>query len=113
MPLYDFRCQVCNEIFEHLETLEDYTGETECPFCGSGAVRVYINAPGIHWSNDAERRKAMLKRRAAEDANKHQKESVEKYKTGEAGKGGGSVFSKKWQDARAKRLGMKSRVIDD
>ncbi len=46
MPLYDFRCQQCNNLFESLLTSSapEAIAEVRCPKCGSADVRKTITA---------------------------------------------------------------------
>ncbi len=34
MPIYEFRCEACGEIFEHLAMKRGEELETKCPHCG-------------------------------------------------------------------------------
>lgn len=49
MPLYEFRCQQCNNLFESLLTSSssDALAEVRCPKCGSGNVKKTISAASI------------------------------------------------------------------
>ena len=35
MPIYEFRCLKCQELFEFLAVRSDDTMETQCPHCGA------------------------------------------------------------------------------
>lgn len=35
MPIYEFRCDACQEVFEHLALSRDEQIEARCPSCGS------------------------------------------------------------------------------
>ncbi|MDJ0667170.1 MAG: zinc ribbon domain-containing protein [Desulfobacterales bacterium] len=35
MPIYEFRCLKCQELFEFLAVRRDDTMETKCPHCGA------------------------------------------------------------------------------
>jgi putative FmdB family regulatory protein len=35
MPIYEFRCEACQQVFEHLALGRDEQIETRCPSCGS------------------------------------------------------------------------------
>ena len=39
MPMYEFKCGDCGEVFEELTTLAEVeAGDVACPACGSGDV---------------------------------------------------------------------------
>jgi len=44
MPLYDFECQKCNEVFEEIASSDCTSGET-CPACGSTDTVRMLCAP--------------------------------------------------------------------
>ncbi|OBQ45794.1 FmdB family zinc ribbon protein [Halodesulfovibrio spirochaetisodalis] len=44
MPLYDFECQKCKEIFEEIASSDCTSGET-CPACGSTETVRMVSAP--------------------------------------------------------------------
>lgn len=35
MPIFEYQCQECREIFESLQLSRDREEDTECPHCGS------------------------------------------------------------------------------
>ncbi|MFL9965076.1 zinc ribbon domain-containing protein [Paraburkholderia sediminicola] len=40
MPTYQYRCEVCGELFEHIEHLAEHqTAHPPCPKCGSEKVQ--------------------------------------------------------------------------
>ena len=48
MPLYEYRCESCDKVFEAYKRLSDEAKEA-CPACGSNSTRVGISlfsAPG-------------------------------------------------------------------
>ena len=47
MPLYEYRCQVCGEISEVLQRMDD-APLSECPRCG-GALRKMASAPALQF----------------------------------------------------------------
>lgn len=62
MPIYEFRCEMCGLIFEHLQKMSDPW--PNCPKCGSERV---FKLPSIFGFRDAsgwrsEREQAILKR---------------------------------------------------
>ncbi len=34
MPIYEFRCEACGEVFEHLALTQNEQKEARCPQCG-------------------------------------------------------------------------------
>ena len=46
MPIYEFECEKCEEIFETLRPVSD-SGSASCPACGSSRVIKLISAFGI------------------------------------------------------------------
>ncbi len=62
MPIYEFRCELCGAVFEHLQKMSDPW--PPCPKCGSQRV---FKLPSIFGFKDAsswrsEREQAILKR---------------------------------------------------
>jgi putative FmdB family regulatory protein len=41
MPIYEYRCQQCSRVFEHLvrTASTEESAEPHCPECGSGALK--------------------------------------------------------------------------
>jgi putative FmdB family regulatory protein len=49
MPIYEYRCQACDERFDKLVRSSRREGvEILCPVCQSGDVRRLISAPAVH-----------------------------------------------------------------
>lgn len=46
MPLYDFECESCGDIFEEIVDLDGVV--PPCPRCGGTRCRKLISAPAIH-----------------------------------------------------------------
>lgn len=46
MPLYEFRCNSCNKVFEVLLSM-DSPMERDCPECGGTAVRIISRTAGF------------------------------------------------------------------
>lgn len=46
MPIYEFECRHCGEIFDHLQKLSD-PDPTTCPRCGQDGVRRRMTAPAF------------------------------------------------------------------
>lgn len=38
MPLYEYRCTTCGEVFERLRRIQDADREQECPRCASQQI---------------------------------------------------------------------------
>ncbi len=62
MPIYEFRCEICGHVFEHLQKMDDPW--PPCPKCGEDKV---FKLPSIFGFTDAasfraEREQAILKR---------------------------------------------------
>ena len=47
MPLYEYRCRKCENLFERLEKASEPTNRS-CPICG-GAARRLIGAPALQF----------------------------------------------------------------
>lgn len=45
MPLYEFRCKECGEVFQKVIRLDKYH-EPSCPKCGSETEQIFINGNG-------------------------------------------------------------------
>ena len=46
MPLYDYVCKICNNKFEHFNSIENREDDQECPDCG-GQATWFIQPPNI------------------------------------------------------------------
>jgi putative FmdB family regulatory protein len=44
MPIYEFRCQACSEIFEHLAMSSSDEFEAKCPHCGGVELNRVMSA---------------------------------------------------------------------
>jgi putative FmdB family regulatory protein len=44
MPLYEYRCQACNQTFETLRGSHDKDADVECPQCGEKKAKKLISA---------------------------------------------------------------------
>lgn len=51
MPIYEFRCQDCREVFGIERSMSEVTDKAECTACGSGSTNriwnAYIRAGGV------------------------------------------------------------------
>lgn len=47
MPIYEYACEKCGEIFSKLQKMSAGPGETTCPKCGSTEVTRKISACAI------------------------------------------------------------------
>lgn len=55
MPVFDYKCENCGEIFEELvvsSTTPD--SEVKCPFCGEHKSKKMISAPSIGRSSGSD-----------------------------------------------------------
>lgn len=48
MPIFEYRCQKCDELTEHLQRVSDLSPE-KCRRCG-GALERLLSAPAVHSS---------------------------------------------------------------
>ncbi len=66
MPIYEFCCLECGEVFENLQRLGD--SPPVCPLCQSGRVEKLISAPGavIDRGASVRQRETSILRRAGE-----------------------------------------------
>lgn len=46
MPLYDYKCSICNNIFEKIVKLKDWELMQACPECNSQANRAIVHGHG-------------------------------------------------------------------
>lgn len=53
MPIYEYRCQECEEKFEELVRSTDSQLEIKCPKCGGQKVKKLLSAFGIQTSGSA------------------------------------------------------------
>lgn len=102
MPIYEFRCDDCGEIFDRLQKLSAPDPDT-CPHCGKHSVRRQVTAPafrlaGSGWYETDFKSGKEKKHNLAGDAGKPAA-SVDKTadggkpasKTADAGKAAGST----------------------
>jgi putative FmdB family regulatory protein len=50
MPYYDYRCMLCQELFEAEHSMDgpDPRSPIQCPVCGTAEVnKVYLSSPGV------------------------------------------------------------------
>jgi len=52
MPVYEFRCKACSEVFDEKETFQEHDEhrEVKCPRCGSTEVEQVITPMGVKTS---------------------------------------------------------------
>jgi putative FmdB family regulatory protein len=48
MPVYDYQCGKCGEMFEKEHPMA-YTGKSRCPACGSRSTVKVFHATGVHF----------------------------------------------------------------
>lgn len=50
MPIYEYRCAQCGEVFQRLfRSLQEVQGaEVQCPACGAADVQRLFSAPAVH-----------------------------------------------------------------
>jgi putative FmdB family regulatory protein len=46
MPIYEFECTECGDVFERLQKISD-ADPTVCPNCGAGRIRRKLTAPAF------------------------------------------------------------------
>jgi len=51
MPIYEYRCQECKNLFEAILTSTETSAEVTCPKCGSSAVKKTISASSFRISS--------------------------------------------------------------
>lgn len=73
MPIYEFECAACGDVFDRLQKLSD-PDPTDCPKCGKGGVRRRVTAPafrlaGSGWYETDFKKDGDRKRNLAGDAN--------------------------------------------
>lgn len=44
MPIYEFRCESCQEVFEHLALSQGEAQELRCPACGGQSLSRVLSA---------------------------------------------------------------------
>jgi putative FmdB family regulatory protein len=44
MPIYEFRCQGCGQVFEHLALRQGDEGQASCPACGGEELARVMSA---------------------------------------------------------------------
>lgn len=44
MPIYEYRCLECGEVFSELRMAHKIDEETKCPDCGSGSVKKKVSS---------------------------------------------------------------------
>ena len=53
MPIYEFRCEGCSEIFEHLAMSSNDEFQAKCPHCGGGELSRVMSASNSVVSDSA------------------------------------------------------------
>ena len=49
MPLYDYRCRECGQVWELSRSIPERHGPTVCPACGGAGWLVMRVAPHLAW----------------------------------------------------------------
>lgn len=44
MPIYEYKCRACNEIFSLLQSINSTESDTECPKCASKTVKKIVSS---------------------------------------------------------------------
>ena len=57
MPLYEYYCEPCDELFTELRAMALHQEPMDCPVCGEAAPRILVSAPRLNTMR-AETRKA-------------------------------------------------------
>lgn len=52
MPIYEYLCEACSELFSRLQKMGAGEGETPCPKCGSTEVKRQISGCSIGGGGD-------------------------------------------------------------
>ncbi len=47
MPIYEYRCSECGNIFERFESIQNYQRSLECPVCGAKAHLIISGGNGL------------------------------------------------------------------
>lgn len=47
MPIYEYKCNICGQIFEKLLFASDHEKEISCPKCGDKKISRLLSATGI------------------------------------------------------------------
>jgi len=53
MPIFEYRCQKCHEVFESLQLSRTTEEDTECPQCGSKRTERLISSFATRGGGDA------------------------------------------------------------
>jgi putative FmdB family regulatory protein len=51
MPLYEYRCDACEQLFEQIQKFSDPPVEA-CPLCGKGPVTRLLSSPAIQFKGE-------------------------------------------------------------
>lgn len=80
MPIYEFQCTKCKEIFEDLVSIGQKTHK--CPLCGAKSKKIMSSVgiifKGSGWYCTDNRRKTALNSNGAKKVGKEDKQEVEK-----------------------------------
>ncbi len=75
MPLYEYECEKCTEVFETRASIADYQKKQPCPLCGEESPRILSNVNiGAFSALSAEGQHEALRRRSVD----HTKSTVAK-----------------------------------
>ncbi len=47
MPIYEYRCSECGNVFERFESIQNYQKSLECPVCGAEAHLIISGGNGL------------------------------------------------------------------
>ncbi len=48
MPIYEYFCETCEQVFSELRSLREYAAPAHCPSCRIPAARVLASAPRLN-----------------------------------------------------------------
>jgi len=74
MPLYEYLCTKCDDVFTKQNTILNYKQTSPCPDCGQAAKRNIFSAPSLNAMNPITRKAHQTNERSAHEPkvrNKH------------------------------------------
>ncbi len=104
MPIYEYECSGCENRFEIVCSVIDYTSSRECPRCSGNADRIFTVPPNITRLHDPSVLQASLEKRSLDHSIKHMGDNISRIQSGERQ---GSMYSPETQKKILIRRGKK------
>lgn len=67
MPVYEYYCEHCENIFTQLRSICDYNKSSNCPICDLSSERILFSAPRLNTMNGNTRKAYQLNEKSSHE----------------------------------------------